>query len=73
MCGLVLIYAYRIKKYNRQESKTERIGLHLATINKEVHQAAVTVVSKQFRIICIQIIRAQHFKNTGAGGFLGQG
>ena len=48
------------------------MALHLAPKNKEVHQAAVTVVSEKFRVISIQIISPQHFKDTGARGVPGK-
>lgn len=72
MSGLVLIIVCRDKKIQQAGKKTGGVNLHLAPKNKEVHQAAVTVFSEKLRVICIQIIRAQHFKNTGARGVPGK-
>lgn len=48
-------------------------ALNPAPVNEEVYQTAVTVVSKQLRIIGIQIIGTKHFKDTRARSFLGKG
>jgi hypothetical protein len=47
-------------------------SLKLGSVNENIHQATIAIISEQFRVIFFQVIGTQQFKNSGARGFFGK-